>query len=246
MADWWERNIQEPGKLPLLLCLAAFLLAFLAARTITRMIRAGRGPFHDVSTGSLHVHHVVPGIILATTGGFGMAALPGEGVPEASAAVVFGAGTGLVMDEFALVLHLHDVYWSEQGRTSVEAVTLTAAVVGMVLIGSLPFGVNGVDSSEADTRLSTAATAVANFLLVVLTCVKGKVRLGVLGAVFPPAAWAGAVRLARPDSPWARRFYHEDSRRRRRSITRAARHDARWGRLRTRAQNALAGRPDRP
>ena len=51
MAGWWERNISEPGKLPLLLCFLAFVVTFLATRAITRSIRAGRGPFHDIETG---------------------------------------------------------------------------------------------------------------------------------------------------------------------------------------------------
>ncbi|GAB2586799.1 hypothetical protein GCM10027168_19530 [Streptomyces capparidis] len=245
MGGWWESNIVEPGKLPLLLCLASFLVTFLSARTVTRLIRAGRGPFRDVSTGSMHVHHVVPGIVLSTVGGFAAVATGGQGAGRAAAGVVFGVGIGLVLDEFALVLHLHDVYWSEQGRTSVEAVLLTAAVVGMVLLGALPFGVDGVEEPEQDGRTSAALGVAGNFLLVVVALAKGKLGLGVFGAIFPPVALVAAVRLARPRSPWARRFYREHSARRRRAERRARRHDARWQRLRTRLENLVAGAPDR-
>ena len=43
MGDWLQRNIVEPGKLPLLLALTAFVLTFLITRVITRLIRAGKG-----------------------------------------------------------------------------------------------------------------------------------------------------------------------------------------------------------
>src|SRR4051794_32715022 len=105
MAQWWYRNIAEPGKIPLLACLLAFVLTFLVTRTVTRMIRAGRGPFRNISTGGVHIHHVVPGILLATVGGFAAMAVPSQSVGKIVAGTVFGVGTGLVMDEFALVLH---------------------------------------------------------------------------------------------------------------------------------------------
>lgn len=65
MGHWWERNIIEPGKLPLLLALTAFVLTFLITRVITRLIRAGKGPFRNISgSGGVHIHHVVPGVVL--------------------------------------------------------------------------------------------------------------------------------------------------------------------------------------
>src|SRR4051812_39491029 len=139
MGHWWERNIVEPGKLPLLLALASFILSFVITRTITRLIKAGKGPFHNVTPGGVHVHHVVPGVILTVIGGFGAVASERHGVGAAVSAVLFGVGAGLVLDEFALILHLHDVYWSEQGRQSVEVVVVTAALVALVLSGFLPF-----------------------------------------------------------------------------------------------------------
>ncbi|MZE77872.1 hypothetical protein [Streptomyces xinghaiensis] len=245
MGDWWYRNIVEPGKLPLLLSLAGFVTVFLITRGITRMIRAGRGPFRNVGTGRVHIHHMVPGIVLAAVGGFGMAAIADESGGAAAMALVFGAGMGLVMDEFALMLYLSDVYWSQQGRASVEAVMLTAAAVGMVLLGALPVGVDDVSESEQDNRAVLALTVALHFLIVVTSFAKGKMRLGVIGIFLPPVALTAAVRLARPDSPWAHRFYSEGSRRRRRATKRARRHDARWGGVSAKAGNLLAGKPDR-
>src|SRR5690606_4204050 len=114
---------------------------FVITRVITRLIRAGRGPFGNVTAGSVHVHHVVPGVILTVIGGFGAVAAGRHGFGSAVSAVLFGVGAGLVLDEFALILHLADVYWTEAGRQSVEMVVVTAALVGLLLAGFTPFGV---------------------------------------------------------------------------------------------------------
>ncbi|MFF4652653.1 hypothetical protein [Streptomyces sp. NPDC001380] len=242
MGHWWYRNIVEPGKLPLLLCLLAFVLTFLATRTVTRLIRAGRGPFRNVSSGGVHIHHVVPGILLAVTGGFAAVAAPGQGAGKAAAGVVFGVGAGLVMDEFALVLHLQDVYWTEEGRRSVEMVVLTAAAVGVVLLGAVPLGVDEVGQAERADRASLVSTVAVNFLFVVAALAKGKYRLGVIGVLVPVVALVGAVRLARVDSPWAHRLYRSE-RKRERAAARQARHDARWGGVRRRLEDWLGGTP---
>ncbi|MEV6111779.1 hypothetical protein AB0L59_04495 [Streptomyces sp. NPDC052109] len=244
MGHWWERNILEPGKLPLLLALAAFLLTFVVTRVITRLIRAGRGPFGNVKAGGLHIHHVVPGVVLTVVGGFGAVASDRHGAGGALAAVVFGMGAGLVLDEFALILHLDDVYWSEEGRKSVEVVVLTAALVGLLLAGFSPFGVNDLSAQELQDRGGALTTILVNFLCALVALSKGKTRVAVFGAVVPLVALVGAVRLARPGSPWARRFYGRRPRARARAALRAYRHDRRWA-LRARAlQDWIGGRPD--
>lgn len=245
MGQWLHRNIVEPGKLPLLLALAAFVLTFLVTRVITRLIRAGKGPFRNISPGGLHVHHVVPGIVLMVIGGFAAVASGRHGFGAALAAVVFGTGAGLVLDEFALVLHLDDVYWTEQGRKSVEIVVLTAALVALILAGFLPFGVNELTPEELHDRGVVVVNVVINFLIALFALAKGKPRLAVIGCVVPFVAIIGAVRLARPGSPWARRFYRHRPGARRRARVRAYRHDARWDALRNRVHDLLAGAPDR-
>ncbi len=94
MGHWWQRDVVEPGKLPLLLALASFVLAFAAARLVTRLIRAGRGPFRDVTAGGLHVHHVVHGVVLTVVGGFGAVASARQGAGAPVCAVIFGLGAG--------------------------------------------------------------------------------------------------------------------------------------------------------
>ncbi|MCX4645903.1 hypothetical protein ACWGDS_47030 [Streptomyces sp. NPDC055059] len=245
MGDWWYRNIVEPGKLPLLLALAAFLLTFAATRTVTRLIRAGRGPFRNVTPGGMHIHHVVPGVILTVIGGFGAVGSGRHGFGASICAVIFGIGAGLVLDEFALILHLADVYWTEQGRQSVEVVVLAAALGLLVLSGFSPLGVNDVTGQEEQGRGTAILTVLINLLFVVLAMFKGKPRLAIVGVLVPFVALFGAIRLARPGSAWAKRWYRRRPKARARSRLRAYRHDRRWSKLSRGFQDLIGGTPDR-
>ncbi|WP_149822568.1 hypothetical protein [Streptomyces tailanensis] len=245
MGHWWERNIIEPGKLPLLLALSAFVLTFLITRLITRLIRANKGPFRNISgSGGVHIHHVVPGVLLTIVGGFGAMAAHGRGIGSLISAVLFGMGAGLVLDEFALILHLDDVYWSEEGRKSVEVVVLTAALVGLVLSGFLPFGVNDLSEEELQDRGTAILTIGTNFLIALIALSKGKARMAIFGVIIPLIAVIGAIRLARPTSTWARHFYRRRPRARARARLRAYHHDRRWSAPTRRLQNWIGGTPD--
>ncbi|WP_053848728.1 hypothetical protein [Streptomyces sp. NRRL B-24085] len=246
MGHWLHRNIVEPGKLPLLLALTAFVLTFLITRVVTRLIRAGKGPFGNVSSGGVHIHHVVPGVVLTVIGGFGAVASGRHGFGAGVAAVVFGTGAGLVLDEFALILHLDDVYWSEEGRKSVEVVVLTVALVGLVLAGFSPFGVDDVTQDEAQDRGGVISSVIVNFLFAMLVLLKGKTRMAIFSVIVPLVGLIGLVRLARPGSPWARRFYARRPRARARALLRSYRHDRRWSGPRRRFQDLIAGKPDPP
>jgi hypothetical protein len=245
MGHWFDQNIVEPGKLPLLLALAAFVLTFAVTRFITRMIRAGKGPFRNITPGGVHVHHVVPGVVLSVVGGFGAVASGRQGVTAGICAVIFGMGAGLVLDEFALILHLDDVYWTEEGRQSVEVVVLTAALVVLVLAGFSPLGVNELSSAEQQNRLAVVLTLAVNFCFVLIALFKGKARLAVVGTLVPFVALIGAIRLARPTSMWAKRFYRDRHRARARAVLRAYHHDVRWAGPRRRFQDLIGGAPDR-
>lgn len=130
---------------------------------------------------------------------------------------LFGVGTALVLDEFALILHLRDVYWTEQGRTSVDAVFVALAVTGLLLLGIRPFGLGDMTVVDAQgrahpdaARILFAGSAVVNGALAVITLLKGKIWTGLLGLFVPPFLLIGAVRLGRPGSPWARWRYRRD------------------------------------
>ncbi|MFG2593342.1 hypothetical protein OG379_11160 [Streptomyces sp. NBC_01166] len=245
MGHWFQQNIVEPGKLPLLLALSAFVLTFAITRMVTRMIRAGKGPFRNITPGGVHVHHVVPGVVLTVIGGFGAVASGQWGVTAGILAVVFGMGAGLVLDEFALILHLDDVYWTEEGRQSVEVVVLTASLVLLVLAGFSPLGVDELSGEQQQNRLGVVLTYVLNFGFVLITLFKGKARMAVLGTLIPFIALIGALRLARPASLWAKRFYRRRHRARAKAVLRAYHHDVRWAGPRRRFQDLIGGAPDR-
>lgn len=195
--------------------MAAFLVTFLATRAITRAIRRGRGPFRNTSVGGVHVHHQVYGIfLLLGTGMLEFTYQPGWPWVQVLA-VLFGVGAALTLDEFALWLRLDDVYWTQQGRSSVDAV-LVALVVGVLML----LGLNPFDADDVDGEAVAALTLVVNLTFALITILKGRVVLGVVGVFLPILALIAALRLARPTSWWARRWYRPGSRRWQRSHAR--------------------------
>lgn len=245
MVRWWERDVTGAGKLPLMLCFLAFVLTFLITRLVTRMIRGQRGPFRDqVTSSGVHIHHAVPGLVLLITGAFTAVGGPGTIAWRSAAAVMVGVGVSLVLDEFALIVHLQDVYWSGEGQLSVEVVSLTASCLGLALVGFSPWGVADVDGVELTFRLSATAFLVVNEVMV-LTCVlKGKYRVALYGQFLPPLAFLGGLRLARPTSVWARRRYRPE--RLARATRRAADFDRHWDPIQTRWEDLIGGTPSRP
>lgn len=110
----------------------AFVVTVGVVRTITAMIRAGVGPFHNVTTGGgLHIHHLVWGILLLLAVGvvWLLERAVGSSWTATLTAIAFGVGAGLTLDEFALWLNLSDVYWQRQGRESLEAIAFFSGVL---------------------------------------------------------------------------------------------------------------------
>lgn len=136
LADAYQHEIVDPHKQPQLALLLAFLVTFSLVRWITHSIRAGRHTriFHNVSAGGTHFHHLVPGILLMMVSGY-IAIAADPSLPKEPMAVLFGIGMALTLDEFALWLHLEDVYWAKEGRQSVDAVIITATIVGLGILG---------------------------------------------------------------------------------------------------------------
>ena len=128
----------------LFLASLAFLLAFGIVRAITISIRAGIGPFHNVSAGGTHVHHLVWGIALLIVVGYVWLLEVGVGSSWVASltAILFGVGAALTLDEFALWLNLQDVYWERQGRVSVDIVLIFGALLSVGIWGG-PF-FNGI------------------------------------------------------------------------------------------------------
>ncbi|HEY6742947.1 MAG TPA: hypothetical protein VI110_11365, partial [Lapillicoccus sp.] len=149
MGDWFRENILDTGRLPLFCFFVAFLLTFAFIRFSVRMIRAEVSWWPgNITPGGLHIHHVVFGTVAMVVGGVAGLAVPLDPVAwRAICAALFGIGTALVLDEFALILHLDDVYWAEEGRLSVDAVAVAAGVTGLLVLGVAPVI---ADSSDLD------------------------------------------------------------------------------------------------
>jgi hypothetical protein len=192
--------------------LGALVVTFLVTRLITRLIRAGRGPFRDMSVGGVHLHHQVIGIfLLLGIGAVEIAYRPPSPWQEVVAAL-FGVGAALTLDEFALWLRLDDVYWGPEGRRSVDAVLLAVVIGVLMLMGFSPF-----DQDASGGQLVGAVLVAINILITLVAILKGRTALGVVGLLVPLVSVVTAMRLARPGSPWAHRFYPQGSRRRLRS-----------------------------
>lgn len=234
MFDSFWHDVVNRGRLPLLCCLVAFILTFFVTRTIVRYIRhlsASDAPRkwwqpRNIGHGSLHIHHVVFGVVLVMVSGVTMVTLAvNGGVLEFTvAAVFFGVGAALVLDEFALILHLSDVYWSEDGRTSVDAVFAAVAVAGLLILGFNPLSFFDLSMWRNDhtvqARVGVVIFAVLTLALAVVVLLKGKVWTGLVGMFVPPLLFVGALRLSRPHAPWARWRYTKKPRKMHRALER--------------------------
>lgn len=249
-------------RLPLLSCLVAFILTFFVTRTIVRYIRSQAGsdaprrwwqPRNiSMGGGGLHIHHVVIGVVLVMVSGVTMVTLAvNGGVAEfTAAAIFFGIGAALVLDEFALILHLEDVYWAEDGRTSVDAVFAAVAVAGLLVLGFNPLSFFDVgiwrDDHSMVARVSVIVIAVLTLLLAVVVLFKGKVWTGLIGMFITPLLIVGAIRLSRPHAPWARWRYTTRPRKMHKALERERRLRRPVVQAKLWLQHVIAGEPQFP
>jgi hypothetical protein len=254
VGDWFRRTIVETGRLPLFCFFLGMVVGFGFIRASVRMIRARvRWWPGNVQPGGLHIHHVVFGVVFMVVSGVAALAMADTtGPPIAVAATVFGVGTALTLDEFALILRLEDVYWAEQGRTSVDAVFVAVSLTGLLLLGVRPIGLDDIQAARSEdggAALWAAAlvSATINVGFAAVTLLKGKIWTGIIGLFLPIMIFVGAIRLARPHSPWSRWRYHRPGARAARKLARAQRREekvrAPLARIGTRLQDLVAGRP---
>jgi hypothetical protein len=232
----YRHYVYAAGREPLFFLLLAFLFTFAAARTYTRLGRA-RG-WRSGSLDGVHLHHLVPGIVASLAAGTAIIAFrPGDDLLLLLSAL-FGVGAALTLDEFALILHLDNVYWTHEGRSSVEATLMGFAFAALCLLATAPLG---SDPSKDLPHWVVGSIVVVNMAFALIAFLKGKAKLGFFGVFVPGLAALGAVRLAKPNSPWARRFYSAEKRNR--SRARAALQDQRYSRRKHRIYDAIGGAP---
>jgi hypothetical protein len=259
LARWFTHDIVDSGRLPLLCCLVAFILTFFVTRTFVRVIRhhaeTGRPSRwwrpRNVHIGGVHIHHVAFGVVLVMLSGLTLVTLSINGQePELIlAATLFGVGAALVLDEYALILHLSDVYWEEDGRTSVDAVFAAVAVAGLLIMGLHPlmFFLPVWHGAEAVVlRVGLGGEVALVLPLAVVVLLKGKVWTGLLGMFIVILLVIGAIRLSRPHAPWARWRYTTQPDKMRRALQRERTLRRPVVRAKLWLQGAIAGTPRLP
>lgn len=209
IGDFWQDQLVAHDREAVFLLLLGFFLSFGFIRVSARLMRSPRVPWWPgsvVSESGLHIHHLVFGIVAMIVAGTIGFADHGESGWFLVAAAVFGVGMGLTLDEFALWVHLEDVYWAEEGRRSIDAAVITAVLLALIFFGLRPFEI-GSDSVGA---LIVSLLLAAEALVFVMICVlKERILHAVVGFFIFPIAIYGALRIGKPRSWWAKRFYGE-------------------------------------
>jgi len=204
--DFYDRIAQHELQ-GLYLVLIGFILSFAFIRMSTRLMRSPKVPWWPgsiVSDSGVHLHHLVFGIVTMMAAGAGGFAAFGNSPWTEICAFAFGIGAGLTIDEFALWVYLDDVYWAKEGRSSIDATVIAAALMLLALLGFTPFT---IEEGSVEALLGTALSALVVFLLVAICFAKGRILHGCVGFFIFPIALYGACRLGKPGSAWARRRY---------------------------------------
>jgi hypothetical protein len=207
VSDFWEDQLVEHGRQYLFLVFVGFIGSFGFIRLSTRLMRSPRVPWWPgsvVSEGGVHVHHLAFGIVLMMGAGVVSFALLETGWWYEVCAVLFGIGIGLTIDEFALWIYLDDVYWSREGRSSIDATLIAVAFMGLILVGGVSFDVAAPGPFDV---IATVVAVIALLAISMICFLKQRVFHGAMGLLVPLVGIYGAVRIAKPSSPWARRFY---------------------------------------
>jgi hypothetical protein len=197
----YDRHIQAPGKETHFLILIAFVLSFSFIRGSAHMIRAQVSwwPGNVETKGGTHVHHLVWGILLLLSMGYLGISTDLESPWFEFVAIAFGIGMGLTLDEFALWLNLQDVYWSDKGRQSIDAVIVTTSLLVIALLG-LEFWVAVWDAVllligvDRETHIWIAIPLQLIGVAFAILCFrKGRTLVGIIGLFVPLVGAIGAL-----------------------------------------------------
>ncbi len=241
ITDFWDDQLVAHDRQWLFLVLLGLVLSFGFIRLSTRLMRSPRVPWWPgsvVSDGGVHVHHLVFGIVLMIlAGAISFAGFAVSPIYEICA-FFFGVGIGLTIDEFALWLYLDDVYWSERGRSSVDATVVAVCFLGLVLVGARP-----VDLSDSSVAAVIGSVITIVLILAVVAISLGKERRwhAFFGFFLAPLALYAACRIGKPGSPWAKRFYGERNPKKQAKSEQRFRPDRRTERVKERIRDAIGG-----
>ena len=149
-----HERIPDRPRRRLFVASVSFFLTFAGVRAVVYAVLHNIPPFHFIERGGRHIHHLVFGIIILLLVGYGWLADIGTGEDKSSIllsrlmAILYGVGAALTLDEFALWLNLRDVYWSPQGRSSIDAIVLFGAFLAASAWGAPLFQSRGKTSSN--------------------------------------------------------------------------------------------------
>jgi hypothetical protein len=208
LTSFWG-NLEENHEQAVFLVLVGFLGSFAFIRMSTRIIRSESvswWPGNIESDSGVHLHHLVFGIVTMMVAGTLGFASDGRTPFIEICALFFGIGVGLTIDEYALWVHLEDVYWTEEGRSSVDATVIAAALMLLIVLGVSPVV---IDSSTTEALITSIVLTVIAFGCVAVCFAKGRVLHGTVGIFVAPVAFYGAGRIGKPRSAWARYRYGE-------------------------------------
>src|SRR5262245_38779088 len=187
-----------------------------------------------------------------------------NGIVYNISAILFGGGLALTLDEFAMIFHLRDVYWAEEGRTSIDAILLGLAGAGAVLVMASPFTEAGEKKPNSNAasdlvidgqhfRIEIWIVLLISLAFAMIVLLKKKPFIALLGFILVPIGIVSACRLAKPGSPWAKWFYsprenHSSSTHRARKLERSTRRftDGYSGRFERWFSDLIGGAPDHP
>ncbi len=242
VSEFWNEQILANQRQGVFLVLVGFLLSFAFIRMSTRLMRSPRVPWWPgsvVSDSGVHLHHLVFGIVtmmIAGTLGF---ASHGDSPWAEICGFFFGVGAGLTIDEFALWVYLEDVYWAEQGRSSIDATVIAAAAMALVVLGINPFDAG----DESGGWLATIVSALLLLSVVAICFLKGRRLHGIIGFFVFPLAFYGACRIGKPNSAWARHRYGDRKPRKQAKAEQRFHPDRRTERVKDAFRDIVGGKP---
>ena len=242
VSDFWI-NLEDNHEQAVFLVLVGLLGSFAFIRMSTRIIRSEAvswWPGNIESEGGVHVHHLVFGIVtMMVAGTLGFVA-DGRQPWTEICALFFGIGIGLTIDEFALWVHLEDVYWEREGRSSIDATVIAASLMILVVLGVSPVT---FDSSTTEQVISSIFVILVVILVVAISLAKGRVLHGILGIFISPLAIYASCRIGKPDSLWAKRRYGARRPKKQAKAERRFRPERRTERFKERFRDLVGGKP---